>query len=239
MSKLTVSTFSPDWGLPTSGPFALKLLKWLDLAGIPYDQVFEDVPSKGPKGKSPWIELDGERIGDSEVIIQLLARRSGFDIDRGLADEQRALSHTLRRMLEEHFHMVFEWELFVHPAGIEAVRGMAARMVPGIMVGPVATMICRHFRNQLGARGMARHSAETIAAKGKADLDAVEAILGDKPFLVGNRPSMADVSAYGLLGPMAAWPMRTPVADSIKSRPRLRAYLQRIAEAKAEQRVAA
>lgn len=239
MPNLTVSTFSPDWGLPTSGPFALKLLKWLDLAGLSYDQVFEDVPSKGPKGKSPWIELDGERIGDSEAIIELLAQRSGFDIDRGLSDEQRALSHTLRRMLEEHFHMVFEWELFVHPEGINAVRGMAARMVPAIMVGPVATMICRHFRNQLGARGMARHSPATIAAKGKADLDAIEAILGDKPFLVSNHPSMADMSAYGLLGPMAAWPMRTPVADSIKNRPRLRTYLQRVAEAKAEQRAAA
>jgi glutathione S-transferase len=239
MSKLSVSTFSPDWGLPTSGPFALKLLKWLDLAGIPYDQVIEDVPSRGPKGKSPWIELDGERIGDSEVIIELLAKRSGFDIDRGLTAEQRALSHALRRMLEEHFHMVFEWELFVHPAGIEAVRGMAARMVPAVMVRPVAMMICRHFRNQLGARGIARHSAGTIAAKGEADLDAIEAILGDKPFLVGNRPAMADMSAYGLLGPMAAWPMHTPVADSIKSRPRLKAYLQRLTEAKAEQPIAA
>ena len=29
---LKVFTFSPAWGLPTSGPFALKLLKWLDLA---------------------------------------------------------------------------------------------------------------------------------------------------------------------------------------------------------------
>lgn len=239
MSKLTVSTFSPEWGLPTSGPFALKLLKWLDLAGIPYDQVFEDVPFKGPKGKSPWIELDGQRIGDTEVIIDLLVRRSRFDIDRGLSDEERAVSHALRRMLEEHFHMVLEWELFVHPAGVQAVRTMAARMVPGPLAGPAASMFCRHFRNQLRARGMARHSAPTIAAKGKADLDAVEVILGDKQFLVANRPSMADLSAYGLLGPMAAWPMHTPVADSIKSRPRLQAYLTRVAEAKAEQRAAA
>ena len=239
MSKLTVSTFSPQWGLPTSGPFALKLLKWLDLAGIPYEQVFEDIPSKGPKGKSPWIELDGQRIGDSEAIIELMAQRSGFDIEHDLSAEQRAVSHALRRMIEEHFHMVLEWELFVHPAGVEAVRTMAARMVPGTLVGPAAAMFCRHFRRQLRARGMARHSAQTIAAKGKADLDAVEAILGDKPFIVANRPSMTDVSVYGLLAPMAAWPMRTPVADNIKSRPRLLGYLQRVAEARAEQRVAA
>ena len=135
--------------------------------------------------------------------------------------------------------MVLEWELFVHPAGAEAVRSMVARTAPRVLVGPVASMVCRHFRNQLRARGIARHSDETIAAKGIADLDAIEAVLGDKAYLVADGPSMADVSAYGLLAPMAGWPMRTPVAGSIKARPRLLAYLQRMGEAKVEQRVAA
>jgi hypothetical protein len=30
--------------------------------------VLEDNRRKGPKGKNPWIELDGELIGDSELI---------------------------------------------------------------------------------------------------------------------------------------------------------------------------
>lgn len=88
MADLVVVTFSAGWGLPSQGPFALKLLKWLDLAGLAYVQRFEDLPQKGPKGKNPWIELDGERIGDTEVIIELLAKRSGFDIDAGLAPEE-------------------------------------------------------------------------------------------------------------------------------------------------------
>src|SRR3954469_11145790 len=73
MSKVRVFTFAPDWGLPTVGPFALKLLAWLELAAIPYEQVIEANPRKGPKGKNPWIELDGERIGDSEVRTLLEA----------------------------------------------------------------------------------------------------------------------------------------------------------------------
>jgi hypothetical protein len=68
MATLKVFTFAPDWGLPTVGPFALKLLAWLELAGLPYEQVYEANPRKGPKSKNPWIELDGERIGDSELI---------------------------------------------------------------------------------------------------------------------------------------------------------------------------
>ena len=81
MPELTVFTFSSDWGLPSTGPFAMKLIKWLEIAGMPYRQQFEDNPRKSPKGKNPWVEIDGERIGDTEIIIDLLAKRSGFGID--------------------------------------------------------------------------------------------------------------------------------------------------------------
>jgi glutathione S-transferase len=239
MTELSVYTFSPDWGLPTTGPFALKLIKWLDLAGISYSQRYEDRAGKGPKGKNPWVELDGELIADSEIIISRLADRSGFHADAHLSAEQLAVSHAVRRMLEEHFHMVLEWELFVHPEGAAEVRRMVARQVPAVAVGAVTSVVCRHFRRQLHARGIARHSPEIIGAKGSADVDALEALLGDGPFLFGSRPAMADVSAYGLLAPMARWPMRTPVADYIKSRPALIAYLDRMEKLKAEQRLAA
>jgi glutathione S-transferase len=235
MAELKVFTFAPAWGLPTAGPFALKLLKWLELAGMPYTQVIEQLSQKGPKGKNPWIELDGQLIADTEIIIDLLARRSGFDIDAGLTPEQRGLSHAVRRMVEEHFHMVLEWELFVHPAGIAGgARQMARESVPAPLAGLATTYITRHFGRQLHARGIARHAPEIIAAKARADLDALETLIGDKDYLAGNRPCMADVSAYGLLMPMARWPMKTPAGDSIKSRPRLMAYLDRMHEARAE-----
>jgi glutathione S-transferase len=235
MAELRVFTFSPAWGLRSSGPFAMKLLKWLDLAGIPFTQVVEDLPNKGPKGKNPWIELDGERIGDTEIIIDLLSKRSGFDIDGGLLPDQRALSHAVRRMVEEHFHMVVEWELFVHPAGVEGTRKLSANAVPAPLAGLATSYMTRHFARQLHARGIARHAPEVIASKARADLDAIEALIGHGPYLVGKHQSMADVAIYGLLMPMARWPMKTPTADSIKSRPRLMAYLERMHEAKAEQ----
>lgn len=235
MAELKVFTFAPAWGLPTSGPFALKLLKWLDLAGTPYEQVVEQLSQKGPKGKNPWIELDGQRIGDTEIIIDLLARRTGFDIDAGLSAQQCALSHATRRMVEEHFHMVLEWELFVHPAGIEGgARQMARESVPAPLAGLATAYITRHFGKQLHARGIARHAPDIIASKARADLDALEGLIGDGPYLNGSRLSMADVSIYGLLMPMARWPMETPAADSIKSRPKLMAYLDRVDKAGVE-----
>jgi glutathione S-transferase len=225
---LRVFTFSPLWGLPSTGPFALKLLAWLNLAQIPYEQVYEDNPRKGPKGKNPWIEFEGERIGDSEIIIDLLSRRFGIDLDSGLSSEQKAIGLAWRRTFEEHFHQVLEWELFLHPSGGSFMRqSMTSKMPP--VVGPlIFTALRSHLQKQLYARGLARHPPEVIATKGLADVDALAIFLGDRPFLVADQPSMADTSLFGLLAPMAYWPMETPVASHLKTIPALMAYCDRM-----------
>jgi glutathione S-transferase len=225
---LRVFTFSPDWGLPSVGPFAVKLLAWLELAEIPYEQVIEDNPHKGPKKKNPWIELDGERIGDSEVIIELLSKRYNVDVDEGLSAEQRAVGHAWRRTFEEHLHQVLEWELFMHQAGQAYMRAaMTAKMPP--LVGPaVFTMLKSHFRKQLHARGIARHSADVIAAKGRADVDALAAFLGDRPFLLRDRPGTADAAVFGQLAPMVYWPMETPVAQHARAVKPIADYCERM-----------
>lgn len=228
MSQLRVFTFFPAFGLPTGGPFALKVLKWLDIAGIEYEQVIENDSGKGPNKKNPWVEFRGERIPDSEIIIDTLSRAHGFDIDAGLDPLERAQLHAVRRMIEEHLHMVFEWEMFVHPNGRPFVNEVAKSVAPRPLAPLAAAMFCRQLGKQLHARGIARHGDDIIAQKGIADVEAIEALLGNKAYLAGDRPSLADVSAYGMMQPMAKWPMATPVADYIKSRPRLCAWLDRI-----------
>jgi glutathione S-transferase len=230
MMALSVFTFSPDWGLPSAGPFAVKLLAWLALADIAYEQVIEDNPHKGPKGKNPWIELDGERIGDSEMIIDLLSRRHGIDLDAGLSADRKAVGHAWRRAFEEHFHQILEWELFQHPAGAEYMRASLQSKLPPL-IGPVVfAMLSSHLRKQLHARGVARHTADLIEAKGRADVDALAAFLGDRPFLLAERPTTADAAVFGLVAPMVYWPMATPVASYAKSVPKVVAYCDRMRE---------
>jgi glutathione S-transferase len=225
---LRVFTFGPAWGLPSAGPFAIKLLAWLQLAGIPYEQVIEDDPRKGPKGKNPWIELDGERIGDSEIIIELLSHRHQVDLDAGLSSEQRAIGHAWRRTFEEHFHQVLEWELLVHPEGAAFLRAAMAAKMPRPMGAFVFSMMRSHFRKQLHARGIARHPASVIETKGRADVDALAAFLEDRPFLLAERPASADTAVFGLLAPVVYWPMPTPVARYARSVPAIAAYCERM-----------
>jgi len=228
MSTLRVFTFGPDWGLPSAGPFALKVLAWLELTGVPYEQVIEDDPRKGPKGKNPWIELDGKQIADSEIIIEHLSKLRKVDLDEGLSFEQRAMGHAWRRTFEEHFHQVLEWELLVHPVGAAYMRSRMASKMPPLIGALIFSMVQSHFRKQLFARGIARHAPNVIEAKGRADVDALAAFLGDRPFLMADRPTAVDAAVFGLLSPMIRWPMQTPVAQYVRSIPAIAAYCERM-----------
>jgi glutathione S-transferase len=215
--KLRVFTFRADWGLPTTGPFALKLLSWLSLAGLPYEQVFQDNPAKGPAGKNPWMELDGEPIADSQRIIDRLTRITGFDIEEGLDVDQRAEARQWMRAFEEGFHQVLEWELFVHPQGAAYIDEAIRSATPPLVGRLIAWKMKDHFARQLHARGIGRFSAEEIEAIGRKDIDALAARLSQRPFLITDRPTLADIAVFGQVAPMVCWPMKTPVAEHAKS----------------------
>lgn len=226
MSELRVFTFSQDWGLPTTGPFALKLLGWLNLANIPYRQVFENRSDKGPSGKSPWIEFEGHRMGDSQRIIQFLGQRYNIDLDQGLTAEQQAQSVLWRRCFEEGFHQVLEWELFVHPAGKVFIQKVIAEAAPPIVSSVVSFSLCRHFEKQLQARGLGRYSPDEVERIGRADLDALSTLLAGRRFLVDDQPRLVDLAVFGQVAPMLCWPMKTPVAEYAKTLPRVRTWVE-------------
>ena len=64
----------------------------------------------------------------------------------------------------------------------------------------VPTVLKRAFGKQLHARGMGRHSEDVIIEQGKADLDALAELLGDQPYLLGDRPASIDACVFGFLG---------------------------------------
>ncbi|MEJ2574788.1 MAG: glutathione S-transferase family protein [Gammaproteobacteria bacterium] len=199
--RIRLFAFGTGWGIPfaTSAPFPLKLATWLRMAEIPFDFVVANDPSKGPKGKSPWIEYGSVRMGDSTLIIEHLQERFGIDLDAHLDARQRALAICVQRMLEEHYHQCFEHQLFFGRGSEGRLREFAATM-PLPLRWLVPIMIRRVFGKQLHARGMGRHSEGVIIAQGKADLDALAELLGDQPYVLGDRPSSIDACVFGFLG---------------------------------------
>jgi glutathione S-transferase len=228
VSPVRVFCFSPAWGLPTVGPFALKLIGWLKMAGIEHVLVHEDNPNKGPKGKSPWIEDGSVRMGDTSLIIDYLGRKHGADPDKGAPAVERAQDLVLRRMLEEHTHQIVEYELFVDDRGFRHIRAFYEQVMPPVVRRIVPFVLRTLVRRQLHARGVARHSPDDITQMGIADVDAVVGLLGDRPFLGGDAPRTVDASAFGMLGMLAFAPFTTPVASHIRAEPKLMGYLERL-----------
>ena len=229
MEPLRVFTFAPAWGLPTSGPFALKLLAWLDHHGIPYRQEIENRPNRGPLGKSPWIEQGRLRMGDSNVIIRHLA------VERGLPDPSRcdtaaqAANLGLRIAFEERFHQILEWELFVNPAGRREMRAMIRTLTPPLIGPLVFAQMARHFGRQLRARGIGRLTPAQITDEGRRLLDALALRLENgSGWLDAGGPGLTDFAVWGQVAPMLRWSMSTPVADHAKAIPTLSAWHDKI-----------
>ena len=234
MTDTTIRLFAlgTGWGVPfvSSAPFPLKLAAWLRMVGLDFEWVVENNPGKGPKGKSPWIE-DGEvRMGDSDLIIEYLTAKHGIaDLDAHLTAEQRALSTATQRMLEDHYHQCFEHQLFFG-------RGGSTRLAEfGKSLGPIMGMIVppimgRSFAKQLHARGIGRHADEVIVAKGCADIDALDALLGDSDYFHGDEPSRIDACVFGFLGVSVYVEGDNPLYRHAASKPRLVRYCERMRE---------
>ncbi|TNF28731.1 MAG: glutathione S-transferase family protein [Deltaproteobacteria bacterium] len=221
--------FGTGWGVPfaTAAPFPLKLAAWLRMADVPFAWVEANNPGKGPKGKSPWIAYGDVRMGDSTLIIEHLSARYGVDLDAHLDAGQRALATSVQRMLEEHYHQCFEHQLFFGRGGAERLAEFAKAM-PIPLRWLVPTVLKRAFGKQLYARGMGRHADDVIIAQGKADLDALAALLGEGPYFFGERPSTLDACIFGFLGVSLYVAGDNPLYRYAASLPQLVRYTERL-----------
>jgi len=224
---LQVYTFAPAWGLPTAGPFGLKLEACLRMLDVPYERRFENNSRKGPKRKSPWLDDNGTTLGDTEIILEHVQRSRGKLLDAHLSDAERARSHVLRRMVEEHYHAVFEYELCVRDDGFALLRSMMAASVPALARPVVMPMIRRSMKHHLFERGIARHTADEVEAMGRADIDALASWLGDRDWFIANTPTKADASAFGLLAVSIRSNLTTPVCSYARTKPNLVAFVDR------------
>jgi hypothetical protein len=231
-NNLIVFGFAPDWGLPTTGPFALKLVTWLNAHGISFSFKTEMNTGKGPKGKSPWVQLGSETLADSNKIIKHIAMKKGIAIAQDVTDPKVAAAYALQVAFEERMHQILEWELFCTNQGLAFIKRAIEQTSPPILAGLIYTIVRRGFRKQLYARGISRHSNDEIFALGEELITALETYLENGGFPRidhdGDKPSIAEMGVFGQVGLMATWPMSTPVANRIKASDIIQSWVQDI-----------
>lgn len=220
--------FGPAWGLPDASPFCIKLELWLKMAGIEYRSVIDGDTRKAPKGKIPYIKLDGETLGDSELIIEHLKNKFGDAVDSDLTPAQQAQSHLITRMMHDSLYWVLLHCRWVEDAGWSQVRAALFGGMPKPLQLLVPPLIRRGLIKTVDGQGLGRHSRDERMQFARNDIDALDTLLGDREFFLGDQPHAVDATVQAFLICFIGPPIDNPVKQYLLTKPRLLDYYQRM-----------
>jgi hypothetical protein len=74
------------------------------------------------------------------------------------------------------------------------------------------------------------HTPDEVAAMGTRDVDTVAGVLGHQEFMLGDRPSGVDATAYAFLAAILAVPIESAVRAHLQTSETLTAYCARLKE---------
>lgn len=215
------------WGSPNLSPFCAKVETYLRMTEVPY-KVGPFGRRNSPKGKVPFVQIDGAYMGDSQMIIAELERRraaSGAEaLDAGLTPRDRTTAHLVRRTLEEGLYFVGLYLRWIPDAGYRAMTQEFATFVPRLAV----PIVRRMQRKKLHEQGTGRHTFDEVISIGRDDCDAIADVLGDNAFVLGERPRTIDATLYAFLEAFLAFPVETPLLQHVRTKTNLIAYRERL-----------
>ena len=224
---LTLHKGPSAFGVSDVSPFCLKLETYLRMTRIPYTPK-PAAFGKAPKGKIPFIEEDGVFLGDSQLIIEHLKRKHGDTLDAKLGAQDIAKGHLVRRVLEESLYWQIIHERWVAPEGWRVYKPIFEALFPPVVGALIVPMIRRGVTKAMHTQGLGRHRPEEILEMGKADVSAVAAVLGDKPFLLGDTPTSFDAAFYAFIVSILVFPVDSPLRKYTQGQQNLVRYCERV-----------
>lgn len=226
--KVILHQFPPGRNVPSLSHFCLKLETFLRMNKIPYENQYGY--KMGKKGKLPWIEYQGERKQDSNIIIDYLKEKFDVVTDKDLTDDQHALARALQVMVEENTYTVLLYNRWIDNFN-EFKKIMSPQTGGGIGFSVSMKMFQRKTRSNLEGHGMGRHTKDEVYSIGKKDLAALSQLLGEKEFILGSNPSSYDCSFFGLLANIISSGLESPLSQFIQENAKnLIQYCERMKE---------
>ncbi|KAJ8288318.1 hypothetical protein COCON_G00009770 [Conger conger] len=192
----------PSHGVPSLSPFCLKMETYLRMAGLPYQNYFDGKLS--PQGKMPWIEYNSQQVSGTEFIIDFLEEQLGVNLNKSLSPQERAVSQTITRMVEEHLYWTIAYSQWVD--NLEITQEMLG------FTGPLSDLLKWIFsrltssivRREMYSHGIGRFSREEVYALMERDMRTLATFLGDKKYIMGQKMSTVDATVFSHLS-QAMW----------------------------------
>jgi glutathione S-transferase len=206
-------------------PYCLKLETFLRIHDIPHE-VIETFTGRSSEGKLPFAEFNGEHLPDSQLIIQRLTKH--FKVDKEQSAENRARIRFITRTIDGGtFYAILYNKLGTNTADFiaAAISGYAPTMIANLL----SPLVYSKVWSILNTEGTGRHTQEEVVNILRWDLEALNNTLGDKEWLVGDKPSLADCAFFGHIAASYNLPYEQPIQKLMEEFPRLKALHDRIA----------
>ena len=223
---ITLYHFGDAFGFDPS-PFCLKMEAYLRLAGHPFEKRRANA-RKAPKGQLPYIDDNGRIVADSRVIIAHLKATYGDPLDGHLTPREKADLHAWQRMVEESLYWTIVYSRWIDDAGWSVFAPKVFGFLPPPLRWIVPPLVRKRVARTLHGQGTTRHSRDEIYAFGGRDVGALSTLLGDRPYMLGDKPTSLDATATGFLVNILHAPLETGLKAATAKHANLVAYANRM-----------
>ncbi len=225
---LTLVTLGGAFGMRNVSPFCLKIEMLLETLDVPYRLEEESDPRKAPKGKLPYLIVDGEKLPDSELIVEYLDKLTQGKVYAGMTAEERARGVALTRLAEDHLYWMMVASRWLDDAWFPHVVDGFFHIAPALVRPLVANLARRQVRQTYNLHGLGRHTQEEQNGFARRDLQALNDAVPEDGFLYGATPNVFDFTIAAMMAGIydhqpASW--ITHIANEFGN---LKAYTERV-----------
>src|SRR5262245_52722120 len=224
---ITLYTFGPYFGLPDTSPFVIKAMLLLKFAGLPFEET-ATVTGGRRKASCPISMTRAPFVPDSAFIRFHIEQKYGFDFDAGLRPEQKAAAWAMEKMCEEHLYFALVATRWCDDENFAKGPALFFKAIPAPVRPVVQTLVRRKVRKTLNLQGLGRHTQAEQDRLAIADVDALSALIGDKPYLMGETPCGADAAVFGFVASFLAPAFTTNVRAAAEKHQNLTDYRDRV-----------
>lgn len=226
---ITLFSFGENFGLDDPSPFVLKICTYMKMANIEYKTVSNFKSFKNaPKGKLPYINDNGNIVADSFFILDYLENKFHPELDTHLTKEQVAISNLIIKSLDENFYWCIIYSRWIRDETWPTIKQAFFSQMP-FPVNHIAPIIARKgVKSAFIQHGMGKHNEDEIMQIARDTLESLSALLSDKPYFFGDKPSKLDAVVYAFIAQVTIVQLDNPLRDIARSFENLVKYCERI-----------
>ena len=224
---ITLYGFGPGFGLPEISPFVTKTEVQLKMAGLAYRKQ-RAMPPASPKGQLPYIDDEGASIADSTFIRAHIEQKYGFDFDAGLDQQERAQAWAFERMIENHVYWGLVGARWVDPENFAKGPAHFFDGAPEDRREKLREDAQFRVAENYLLSGLGRHAPDDDVELAARSLYALSLQVGDKPYLMGDKPCATDATMFGMMAAILTPFFDSPLRRRAERFPTLVAYRDRM-----------